>query len=244
MTNINKVDFLILEGTNIGRTNSLILSEKELEDKLFQLLKTEKLNIIVFSAQNLDRFISIYKSCLRLKKTIVIDPYTAYMLEKFQSLSKNIPQYNWNNIKIYFSPNKITEKLAKTGVLYKYKSQKISKEEILNNPQKYIVKDNRVISQYILKNMDIEELQIIYSLWSGYLDKLNNYWNEHRDNIIQLHSSGHADIKFLKQFVKEVNPTKIIPIHTACPNLYLELFGDKAISIEDGNTIDLKKNLL
>jgi ribonuclease J len=92
--------------------------------------------------------------------------------------------------------------------------------------------------------MDIEELQIIYSLWSGYLDKPYNYWNKYRENIIQLHTSGHADSKFLKQLVKEVNPAKIIPIHTACPNMYLELFGDKVISFEDGKTIDLKKNLL
>jgi ribonuclease J len=102
LKNINKTDYLLLEGTNIGRERSSILSEEDLEEKLFQHFKSEKLNITIFSAQNLDRFISIYKACLRSKKTLVIDPYTAYILEIFKPLSKNIPQFNWNNIKIFF----------------------------------------------------------------------------------------------------------------------------------------------
>ncbi|HSA05992.1 MAG TPA: MBL fold metallo-hydrolase [Candidatus Gastranaerophilales bacterium] len=228
-----KIDYLMLEGTTIGREKTECLTEFEIENKLYGEFSQNKLNIIVFSAQNLDRFISVYKACLRNKKTLVIDPYTAFILEKFQCLSKNIPQYDWNNVKIYFAPNRITEKLAETGELYKYKGKKISIEEILNNPESFVVKDNYIITGKILEHKGIEGIQAIYSLWEGYLEKEDNFWHPYKNKLKHIHTSGHAYPQDLKDFVNAVNPKKIIPIHTSFPESYHEIFGDKVVIIND-----------
>lgn len=235
----DKINYMILEGTTLGRKESQALNEDELEKKLTGLFQTKKLNLIIFSAQNLDRFISVYKACLKTKKTLVIDPYTAYLLEKFQVLGKKIPQYSWNNIKIYFAPNSITKHLAETKELYKYKEQKISIEQILSIPEKYVVKDNRIISENILKLMPVEQIQVIYSLWSGYLEKEDNFWNKYKDNIIQLHTSGHASIEDLKSFVDQIKPKKLIPIHTLYPELYQKTFDSEVIALKDKQEYEL-----
>lgn len=121
---IKDVDYLIMEGSNLGRENQVQKSENDVLEELKKAFNTKKLSLITFSSQNLDRFISVYKACLSSKKTLVLDSYTYYVLENFKDLSKNIPQFNWNNIKVYFSPNSISEELAKDKTLYKYKSKK------------------------------------------------------------------------------------------------------------------------
>ena len=234
---IDKVDYLLMEGTTLGRDSSQNKTEEDIEEQLAELFKDNRLNLITFSAQNLDRFISVYKACLKTKKTLVIDPYTAFLLEKFQSLSTNIPQYHWNNIKVYFAPNRITEKLAQSEDLYRYKEQKISIEEILSNPQDYVVKDNRRITSKILELSN--NVQIIYSLWPGYLKKEDNYWYKYRDSLIQVHTSGHACIDDLKMLADKINPDKIIPIHTFHPESYREVFGDKILVLQDGQMLEL-----
>ena len=171
LSKIKNVDYLIMEGSTIGRADQTLMTENDLMLELSKLLKTDKLPLITFSAQNLDRFISVYKACLKAKKTLVIDPYTCYLLENFKHLGKNIPQFHWNNIAVYFAPNRITKELANSGNLYKYKSKKVSVTEIVSSPEKYVVKDNYMITTNLLKIMAKENIQYIYSLWSGYLEK-------------------------------------------------------------------------
>ncbi len=235
----NSIDYLILEGTTIGREKVNNLTENDVKNKLTDAFKNEILNIVVFSAQNLDRFISVYKACLNTKKTLVIDPYTAFTLEKFKSLGENIPQFDWNNIKIYFSSNSITRKLAESKDLYKYKSQKISTEEILSHPESYVVKDNYKITTKILEEATIDDIQVIYSLWSGYLEKEDNFWNTYKDKVIHIHTSGHAYPQDLKNFVTAINPTTIIPIHTSFPEAYREMFGENTFILEDKELLKL-----
>jgi len=233
------VDYLILEGTTIGRDKNNNLTEKDIEDKLTNSFQEEKLNIIIFSAQNLDRLISVYKACRHTDKTFVIDPYTAFTLEKFKSLGERIPQFDWNNIKIYFSSNSITKKLAQSGDLYRYKDKKISIDEILNNPKGFVVKDNYIITDKILERTSIDDIQVIYSLWSGYLEKEDNHWNPHKDKLIQVHTSGHAYPQDLKNFVTAINPENIIPIHTFHPEAYRELFDKNILVLKDAESLDL-----
>ena len=51
--------------------------------------------------------------------------------------------------------------------------------------------------------------------------------------IISLHTSGHADIKTIKDFVRDLNPVKIIPVHTETPGKYQEIFGDIVSLVDD-----------
>lgn len=238
LSKLKDVDYLLMEGSTLGRADQKQKTEDELMLELAEHFKKEKLSIVTFSAQNLDRFISVYKACLKAKKTLVIDPYTCYVLESFKDLSKKIPQFDWNNIAVYFANNSISNKLEKTEDLFKYKSKKLSIEEIINNPKKYVIKDNYKITTNLLGSFNKDKLQLIYSLWSGYLEK-HSHIDPLKDSLIHCHTSGHANIKDLQEFVQRIAPRKLIPIHTEYAQMYSQLFNASVITQKDGEVLFL-----
>lgn len=235
---LDKVDYLIMEGTTISRENQSIVKEDDLLPKFVDAFNVSKLPIVAFSPQNIDRFITVYKACLKTKKTLVIDPYTCYILEVYGKNYKNIPQFDWNNIRVYFANNSITTALAKTKKLYKYKAKKISINDILAEPNKYVIKSNYIINEKIFKNVKKEDLNIVYSMWKGYLDRPCQFDN-YKDVITHIHTSGHAYVEDLQKFVDEVKPSCIIPIHTECKEKYKELFNTEIKLLDDNEIVEL-----
>lgn len=77
------------------------------------------------------------------------------------------------------------------------------------------MKANFAIAEKLFEKFGADNMRLIYSLWTGYLDK-PGYWYDLRDKLICIHTSGHACVKDLQDFVREVRPKYIIPIHTAC----------------------------
>src|SRR4030042_6762035 len=125
-----------------GRDKGKYDTESDIENEMINLFRdNKKLFFVACSTQNIDRLISIYRACLKSKRTFVIDPYTAFVLDKLKIISSKIPQYNWNNMKIFFVPSAYTKMMAKDKTLFKFKSAKISYQEIQNMRNKVIVKD-------------------------------------------------------------------------------------------------------
>jgi len=117
------IDYLILEGSMIGRDKGKYAAENDIEKELTSLFKDrQNLFFIACSAQNIDRLVTVYRACLKSKRTFVIDPYTAFVLDKTKIISSKIPQYNWNNMRVFFIPNTYSERMAKDKILYRFKS--------------------------------------------------------------------------------------------------------------------------
>ena len=175
---------------------------------------------------------------MKNKKTLVIDPYTCFVLENLKKLSKNIPQWKWNNIRVYFGGGNTTKNLSKSGKLYTYKSKKISIEEILSKPEKYVIRAAKAITLKILSMYEPDKIQYIYSLWNGYLKK-SSYLDPLKSQHIHIHTSGHAYIKDLQEFVNKLSPKTIIPIHTEHPEKYAQLYSADIKMLNDGEILEL-----
>jgi ribonuclease J len=229
-----KIDYLILEGSMIGRDKGKYDTEIDIEKELVNLFKNnDKLLFVACSSQNIDRIVSVYRACLKTKRTFVIDPYTAFVLDKLKILSSKIPQFNWNNMKIFFVPNTYTDKMAKGKTLYRFKSAKITFEEIQNRRNKLVIKDTYLTRTIFGNNKALTDTALVYSMWEGYLDDVKSFWEKHQVPIIKVHSSGHAYIEELKSFVEAVKPKHIIPNHTFYPEKYRELLGDNVMMVKD-----------
>ena len=238
LTRISPPDYLLLEGTTLSRPKKRAETEEALQHRLEKVLAGEKLPIIYFSAQNLDRFISVYKAALALNKTLVIDPYTCFVLEQFKHLGKSIPQWNWRNIRVYFAYNSLTRKLRTH--LSKYSHKKITLKEILTTPGKYIVKDNFVLRRHLLKST--QHVRLIHSAWEGYLEDDNTFvWDSKKYNlpITTLHTSGHGDFATLQNLVQTISPRVLVPIHTTRANDYQRLFNRVVCVLKDGEILPL-----
>lgn len=233
------IDYLIMEGSTLGREASGLDNETDIEETLVNHFAEKRLYLISFSSQNIDRFVSVFRACLRTGRTLVVDPYTACVLDALRELSGNLPQFDWkNSFKIFFVPNTYTEKMAKSKRLFKYSAAKISFDQIVEDKDTLVLKDNYLLSR-ILKNKGLlPDATLIYSLWEGYLEE-DNFWEKNSVPVIHVHCSGHAYRDDLIRLVEAIKPKKVIPNHTFCPQEFRKMFGDKAMLLEDGKSEDL-----
>lgn len=128
--------------------------------------------------------------------------------------------------------------MAQTKDLFRYKSKKITIKEICDNPEKYVVKGNGRINRQILSYIDKNAVNIIFSMWKGYLDR-HSWYDNYKDIITPLHTSGHAYIRDLQEFVQKIEPKVIIPIHTQLPEKYTELYSAEIKILKDGEILNL-----
>lgn len=236
-----EVDCLIMEGTTIGRTAKKSKTEEEIENDFYECFKNStSINYVFTSTQNIDRLVSVYKACLKAGKTFVVDVYGAQILEKLSGFAK-LPSLlkGYPNMGIYFY-SKPTSKLMNEGyekMVYKYTSKKIKKEDIINNPSDYVLMV-RLSMVRDLKSINAKDGNLIYSMWSGYKEqpKTKEFIDIFKSNnfkIIDMHTSGHADVETLKEYVNAINPKRIIPIHTNNKKDYKSIFGQTVLELED-----------
>jgi ribonuclease J len=228
-----KTDALLLEGTLIdGQERDYASEDDVLKNIIAELRKPyDGLTLAAYSSQNIGRFVSIYKACLMTKKTLVIDPYAAQILDMVKS--KSMPGPLANNIKIYCVNNRVSKEIFKIPGTRKFGRNKIQVEDIVSAPEKYVITDRRHIRE-IFKPYLVKP-RLIWSLWDGYLKENKKFWDDCGAEIIPIHASGHADIKTLKRLVTVVKPSIIIPIHTNKPQLYSEVFENEKIKILKDN---------
>lgn len=85
------LDVLLMEGTNLGTDKSCV-SESALEQAFVDLfIGTVGRVFVAWSAQNIDRTVTLYRACLKTGRTLVIDLYTAEVLEMLSEFGK-LPQ--------------------------------------------------------------------------------------------------------------------------------------------------------
>ena len=84
----------------------------------------------------------------------------------------------------------------------------------------------------------------IYSLWKGYLQtwRMQNFMRyvaEQDMKTVYLHTSGHADLRALKQIAAACTPRYLLPMHTTCPEEYVREFQQVKV-LQDGEVFELK----
>lgn len=230
------IDYLIMEGSMIGREEGLYPDETSVEEALVQQMRANKKICFVFtSSQNLDRIVSIFRAARRSGRIFIIDLYTAFVLEKLSGLSSNIPQFNWESVRVFFLHHH-AQKLAELDeqILYKYAKRRIKPQDIYSGPRNKVVlsKDNRYYRSLITK---CGEVTAVYSMWHGYLERgtLPEFLKKCGLQLTEIHTSGHAIIQHLKDITEAINPKFVIPIHTFYPERFNDMFTN-VILVNDG----------
>ena len=139
------VDWLLCEGTTLGSSGEThgLRSEVEVEEELVELARgdPEKLIAVVASGQNVDRLVSCFKAARRSGRQLVIDPYQAYVLMKLAPLSKNIPQFTWNAVRVSFSPYQV-KRLKAAGLMDLARQMgaegRVSSDELTERPGQFL----------------------------------------------------------------------------------------------------------
>jgi len=237
----NDIDYLLIEGTTIGRGSEKFRTESDIENELVALFKqSQSINYIYTSSQNLDRLVSIYRACVRSGKILVVDIYTAYILDTLSEYAKfPSPTKGYDSIQVLY-PYWLTKRLFDNGhkdIAYKFTNHKVSKDEISQNPSKYVL-IVRPSMKTDLSKIDAENGNLVFSMWEGY--KSQPQTKEFLDWLLQknftihnIHTSGHADVETLREYVDAINPRAIVPIHTFNKSEYKNIFSQRVLELDD-----------
>jgi ribonuclease J len=92
--------------------------------------------------------------------------------------------------------------------------------EIQKRRESLVIKDSHHIRSNFAKKNHLIGTTLIYSMWNGYLKDVKDFWANNGVKIIEVHTSGHAYIDELTEFVNAIKPKNIIPNHTFHPDKY------------------------
>lgn len=236
---IGKIDMLITEGTTLTRCQDKYMTEEELENKAVKIMNKYNQVLIMQSSTNIDRTATFMRASIKSNKKFILD-LLSYCLQatisnRFINID-NQTMYLWKPYKYNFKPNWFKEKYM----------------DIDNNllgafPYFTMeIKESMLVDIKMLYNKGLlKKACLIYSMWEGYIEKeekVNNFINELKSigiDIINLHTSGHADKQALKKLNNIVNPNQTIIIHTEDGNKGKELFNN-VIDVNDGEYIQVK----
>lgn len=238
----SNIDCLLMEGSMLGREVGEYVDEKAIEEKLTRIFKEKENIAFVFcSSQNIDRLVSIYRAAKRAGSILVIDLYTAYILDRLHTEHSHLPQYDWPHIQVkYFRAHR--EALIHSNnkdLLRKYGKTAITIQEI-NLNRKHIVmlmRDNSIFRACLRKMPDLEGALALYSMWDGYVtDRFMNTLKRHKIDYHYIHTSGHAVLGDLQKLAEVLKAKYLIPIHTFHANEYSRYFKNVSL-VTDGEQV-------
>lgn len=232
-----KVNVLLLEGTTIGEPNQKrnFSSESEIEEQLFnEFIAAKGLALVHTSSQNIDRIVSIYRASKRSGRKLVMDLYTAAILEA--TGNRNIPQTNWDGVALFIPQAQRIQikKNAWFDLLKRHSNNRIFIERISNYPKKFTLLFRPLHQADLEKGKCLKGSIYIFSMWEGYWKREDYQKTERwllRNGIpkLSIHTSGHAEVEKLIAFVNAINPEKVVPIHTFFPQEYPKIFPNSEI---------------
>ena len=126
-------------------------------------------------------------------------------------------------------------------VLDQFASWRVKPEEIKQRPNRFIllVRDNMAPELQISLQEAAHGALFLYGLWKGYWDRpgmlnLQRWVQKANMQFCYAHTSGHAMTADLKRLACALQPTKIVPIHTTCPEDFAAHFDAPVCVAQDG----------
>lgn len=215
------LDALVMEGTNLG-SDKPCSSETDLEGRFADLFQATAGRVFVaWSAQNIDRTVTLYRACLRSGRTLVVDLYTAEVLDMLASFGR-LPRPGWRNLKVVVTSafarmyrnkgrEEFVSRMAKHG---------IAADKLAETPSQWVV----MVRPSLMRDYEFKGVAPTpqdawsWSMWHGYLmnedgRKVQAWFGGGQCPATHIHTSGHASPADLRRFATAMNPKALIPVH-------------------------------
>ena len=213
------LDLLLMEGTRVGKTDSISLSEDDLVHQFVELFsKANGLPLVWVSGQNIDRIVTIFKACQATGKQLIIDMYTGEILRAIGN--PKLPQAGWKNIRVflpYSQKRQITYKKC-FDVTERYKAQRIYPESLRTQSAQSVMLFRPSMNRDLEMADCLTHSQLVCSVWAGYLKDPNNRWftdwlDRNQLPVHHIHVSGHATLADLSRLHSAFPGAKVTPMH-------------------------------
>ena len=205
-------------------------TEKDIEDQLVQVFRaTDGMALVHASGQNIDRVVTIFKASKRTGRRLIIDLYTAAILEATENI--NLPQSSWPEIALYVPQAQRVQikERAWFDLLKRHSANRIFIENLQETPNRSTLLFRPLHRPDLEKGQSLSGAIYVHSQWKGYWEQgsysmVKTWLDRHDIPKIDIHTSGHASPEALKNLVSAVKPKSVVPIHSFFPEQYPELF--------------------
>lgn len=237
---------MICEGTNVDMEKDES-SEARVRKECGEIIsRTNKIAFVDFNFKDVDRLQTFLSIAGESNRKLVLTPKNACILKWFfedKYLKKVLPRIDDDMIVIY-KPKKGTGR-------YDEKDYDIWEREYFKYRNVWTASEIREEQNNVMMTLgfygmneliDIKpELGSIYlhslsepfneEMWIDY-DRLKNWLEHFKLEMYQSHASGHASRFNIKQFIEDVNPRTVFPIHTEHPELFMGIIRDPIIPVQ------------
>lgn len=197
------IDVLITEGTNLKKPEKCI-HESVVSSKMLHVMQAFKYVFVLASSTDIDRLAAIKKAAKYAHKELYIN--SAYMKETMRIFTERESKVAEGLYVFHpkFATERSFDKMKREGFVLVTGVRKVKEVEGMH------------------MNLPDNDTILIYSSWDGYYKipeqvKVNDGYQKFRElfnNVVDIHTSGHADRDTIKKLIDIVNPKdEVIIIH-------------------------------
>jgi ribonuclease J len=235
------VNVMLLEGTRLSRTDEATnITEADVEQGIADLCRdTAGMVLACYSAQNIDRLVSVYRAARKTGRTLVIDLYGATIAAA--TGLRTIPQPASHDVRVWV-PHSQRRRVIEAQAydrMNALRAHRIFPEQLRDQATGLVLTMRSSMTKELERADCLDGAVAVWSMWPGYLEqpggqRLRAWLSDHLVPLTTNHASGHASVADLQALAIAVAADRVVPIHTAAPDHYRTLFPTAEIE-EDGS---------
>lgn len=216
------IDVLVMEGTNLGTTKP-VMTEAALEHAFVGLAQATSGHLFVnWSAQNVDRTVTLYRAARRSGRTLVVDLYGADVLQRMAP-GTHLPCPGFPGLAVLVTPvgqrlyarhgrAAWVDAIARGGYA-------TSRRRVAVGQPAIILTRDTMLRDFAHAGLGFDKHDAyVFSNWRGYLeeDDPKSGWAQALSagvSVRHLHTSGHASPRDLARFAAAIRPRVLVPVH-------------------------------
>ena len=234
---IGTVNYVVCEGTNVARPDATSKSERELQNEYEEAFREHKNNVVYLSSTNIDRLFALYHAAAKAGRPFIV---SAYQKKIMDTVIGRDPI--WGKSRMY----RYSEQYEPLALQYEQDEEiRVSDKFQYLLEQKGCVMIAQVSDRFdrLIQRLQGDTRKYL-SMWQGYVQEGSGAYNPRLaqslgDDYQYMHTSGHCDMKSVRELFSMLRPCAIIPIHTDKPDDFAQLFSDRwpVIRLHDGETL-------
>lgn len=218
------IDVLITEGTNLG-TDKPVRSEADLEVAFTSLARETDGHVFVnWSAQNLDRTVTLFRAARRSGRPLVVDLYGADVLERVAP-GTGIPvpgdkRFPEMQVLITSAGKRLYARQGRSEWADRLAGQPwaTSRKRLAGGRAVIMMRDS-MVDEFERGGLGFRSADAYaFSNWKGYLNEADSKTAWARAQVagartLHLHTSGHASPADIARFAAAIAPKRVVPVH-------------------------------
>ena len=177
--------------------------------------------LALYSAQNIDRMVTLFRAAKRTDRSFVMTLYGAAIARATGNPNIPKPGTEWPQVRVYV-PGWQRAKVKQAGafeLVDEIKPFRLFEEDLAKTPERWVLSFSWPMAGVLDRAGALGGASAIWSMWPGYLEepsgsRLQAFLAERSIPMSIHHTSGHASVADLQRLAKALSPARVVPIHS------------------------------